>query len=178
MAISSQLYRFKIELADISRSVYEHLDFRVAQHPSESMEYLLTRVLAYVLNVQEGLGFSPEGLHNPDEPCLRIRSPFGGDALWIEIGNPSARKLHKASKSSKVVKVYTYKNPQALMQEMQSQKVHNVDEIEIYSLSSNFLESLASLVTRDTQWSLTHNDGSLMVSCGNTTVDGELTRIQ
>ncbi|MES3037442.1 MAG: YaeQ family protein, partial [Bdellovibrionota bacterium] len=50
MALPSTLYRFKIDLSDIERGVYEQLEFRVAQHPSESLVYLLTRVLAYVLN--------------------------------------------------------------------------------------------------------------------------------
>ena len=176
MAVSTHLYRFKIELADISRAVYETLDFRVAQHPSESIEYLLTRVLAYALNYQEGLNFSAEGLHNPDEPCLRIANSFGGDLLWIEIGNPSARKLHKASKASKKVKVYTYKNPKPLLEEMLSNNVHRASDIEIYAVPANFLEKLSALMAREAQWMLTHNEGSLMIVSGDVTVEGELLR--
>ncbi len=174
MAISTQLYRFKIEMSDITRSVYESLDFRVAQHPSESLDYLLTRVLAYALNYQPDLNFSAEGLHNPDEPCLRIPSSFGGDLLWIEIGNPSARKLHKASKSSKQVKVYTYKNPKPLLEEIKNNSVHRAESIEIYALPSSFFEKLTPLVTRESQWTVTHNDGSLMVCCGENTVECEM----
>jgi uncharacterized protein YaeQ len=177
MAVSTHLYRFKIELADIPRSVYETLDFRVAQHPSESLDYLLTRVLAYALNYQEGLNFSAEGLHNPDEPCLRIPSSFGGDSLWIEIGNPSARKLHKASKASKKVKVYTYKNPKLLLEDMQNNNVHRSEEIEIYALSAEFLEQLSDVVTRESQWMVTYNDGSLVVVSGDKTINGELQKI-
>lgn len=174
MAISTQLYRFKIELADIPRSVYESLDFRVAQHPSESLDYLLTRVIAFALNYQDGLSFSAEGLHNPDEPCLRISNAMGGDLLWIEIGNPSARKLHKASKASKKVKVYTYKNPNALIEEIQNGTVHRADELEVFALKPEFLEALSKVLTRESKWSLTHNDGTLMIVSGDTSMDGEL----
>lgn len=176
MAVSTHLYRFKIELADISRAVYATLDFRVAQHPSESLEYLLTRVLAYTLNYREGLNFSAEGLHNPDEPCLRIASSFGGDLLWIEIGNPSAKKLHKASKASKKVKVYTYKNPKPLIEDMQNNNVHRSEDIEIYAIPSAFLEKLAALMSRESQWMVTHNEGSLMVVSDDVTVEGELNK--
>lgn len=178
MAISTQLYRFKIELADISRPLYENLDFRVAQHPSESLDFLLTRVLAYALNYQDGLSFSAEGLHNPDEPCLRIPSAFGGDRLCIEIGSPSARKIHKASKASEHVKIYTYKNPAHLADDIKNNAVHRWEELEIYALAPDFLNALAQMVARDNSWAITHDEGSLLIVAGATTVQGELSRVR
>ena len=174
MAISSQLYRFKIELSDITRGVYTSLDLRIPQHPSESSDFLLTRVLAYALNYQEGLVFSAEGLHNPDEPCLRVPSSYGGDALIIEIGSPSPKKLHKSAKAAKKVKVYTYKNPAALMEEIRRETVHNIENIDIYSLAPAFLENLAASLGRETRWNLTHNEGSLIIDTGTQTLQGEL----
>jgi uncharacterized protein YaeQ len=174
MAISSQLYRFKIELSDITRSVYESLDFRVAQHPSESLDFLLTRVLAYALNFQEGLNFSAEGLHNPDDPCLRVPSTYGGDALIIEIGSPSAKKLHKSSKAASKVKVYTYKNPDNLMSDLKSETVHNLEQIDIFSLDPTFLDKLAATLGRENRWNLTHNEGTLVLDTGKDTLQTEL----
>ena len=47
-ALSYMLRRegFEVDLADADRGVYESLALRVARHPSESEEYLLTRILA------------------------------------------------------------------------------------------------------------------------------------
>lgn len=177
MAILTQLFRFRIELADVTRSVYESLDFRVAQHPSETVDFMLTRVLAFALNFQEGLSFSAEGLHNPEEPCMHIPNKFGGEKLWIEVGSPSARKIHKASKASEQVKVYTYKKPAHLVAEINSNNVHRAEELEIYALDPSFLEELAQLIARDNQWSLTHDEGSLLVSVKYTTIQGELERV-
>ena len=53
MALPSKLYRFKIELSDPEKAAYLSLDFRIAQHPSESLQYLLTRVFAYALNFHQ-----------------------------------------------------------------------------------------------------------------------------
>ena len=54
MALSATIYTFEVTLNDADRGVYERLEFRVARHPSETEEYLLTRVLAYCLEYGAG----------------------------------------------------------------------------------------------------------------------------
>lgn len=174
MALTVTLYRFQIDLSDITRGVYETLDFRVAQHPSEALPYLLTRVLAYVLNIQEGLTFAPTGLHDPDAAAISIDSPNGGQQLLIEIGSPSARKLHKATKSARVVKVYTYKNPASLIAEIREGKVHRAGDIEVFSLAAGFLDELGQLLKRDNRWAILVDDGVISVQVGEGSVSGEL----
>jgi uncharacterized protein YaeQ len=49
MALSATVYHLQVDLSDVDRGVYEALDLRVARHPSETMRYLLTRVIAYCL---------------------------------------------------------------------------------------------------------------------------------
>lgn len=168
------LYRFQIEVSDIPRAFYETLDFRVAQHPSESMPYLLTRILAFVLNYQEDLTFAPTGLHDPDAAAINLPETNGGFKMLIEIGSPSTRKLHKATKSAKTVKVYTYKNPFSLIEEIKADKVHRASEIELYSLSPSFLAEIEPLLKRDNRWGLLYNDGTLTIQVGETSVSGEL----
>ena len=65
MALSATVYHIQIELSDVDRGVYESLDLRVARHPSESMPYLLTRVIAYALLFEEGIAFT-KGLSTSD----------------------------------------------------------------------------------------------------------------
>ena len=72
MAQTATIYNFDIELADADRDVYESLALRVACHPSEAEEYLVTRVLAYVMAYAEGIEFS-RGVSDPDEPAIAIR---------------------------------------------------------------------------------------------------------
>lgn len=164
MALPSKLYRFKIELSDLEKGAYESLDFRAAQHPSESLTYLLTRVLAYTLSYEEGLEFSPGGLADPDSPCLRVLNPGGHPKIWIEIGNPSARKIHKASKAADKVKIYTYKDPQVLLNELNSEPIHHKEELEIFSLAADFLVQLESQLKKDNKWTVINMDGAIMVN--------------
>src|SRR5687767_11708414 len=87
--LTATLYNFDVELADSDRQVYESLALRVARHPSESEEYLVTRVLAYLLEFTEGIDFSA-GISTPDEPAIAVRDLTGAIATWIEIGTPDA----------------------------------------------------------------------------------------
>lgn len=116
------LYRFQMELSNIDQGIYESLNFRTAQHPSETPPYLLTRALAYALSFRPGLEFSPKGLADPEGPALQANGENGTIDLWIEIGNPAIRKLHKASKAARQVVVYTYKNAELLLSEINSGK--------------------------------------------------------
>ncbi len=90
--------------------MYEALEFRVARHPSETAEYLLTRVLAYCLEYGEGLAFSTGGLSNPDAPALAIRDLTGRLQSWIEVGLPEPARLHRAAKAAPRVAVYAYRD--------------------------------------------------------------------
>jgi hypothetical protein len=56
MAQGATIYNFDIDLSDTDRHVYESPALRVARHPSESEEYLVARVLAYLLEFAEGSG--------------------------------------------------------------------------------------------------------------------------
>jgi uncharacterized protein YaeQ len=165
MGNPARLYRFRISVSDVERSFYEELDFRAAMHPSETDLYLVTRVIAYALNHEPGIEFSP-GLCTGDEPAIRVPDSQGGIALWVDIGNPSPRKLHKAAKASRRVRVYTYKDAENLRRECADEAIHRAQEIEVFSLDERFLSALAATLERDNQWTLLLNGGELTVSAG------------
>ena len=164
MAQTATLYRFHIDLSDVDRGRYEQLDLRVAMHPSEIEAFLLTRVIAFALNAERGLEFSPGGLSDTDAPCIRGVSDNGTLETWIEVGSPSARKLNKAAKAARNVKVYTYKDANALLAEMQSEKIHRVQEIPVYAISQKFLDDVAKTLDRNNSWSMLYHDEILTIS--------------
>ncbi len=170
------LFKFQIELSDIERSLYQTLEFRAAQHPSESIPYFLTRVLAFILNFEDDLIFAPTGLHDPDAAAINIPDLSGGFKTLIEIGSPSARKLHKATKSARNVKVYTYKNANSLIEEIKNEKVHRGSEIEIFSISQSFLAEIEPHLKNTNRWSVMFNDGTINIQIGEHAIAGELTK--
>ena len=125
MALNATIYTFEITLNDTDRGVYQSLAFRVAHHPSETAEFLLTRVLAYCLEYGEGLAFS-KGLSDPDAPALAIRDLGGILQSWIDIGTPDTRRLHRATKAAARVAVYSHKDVATLLAALAADAVHCV----------------------------------------------------
>jgi len=115
VGLSAIVHTFEIALNDADRGVYEQLEFRLARHPSETAEYLLTRVLAYALEFAPGLAFSAGGLSDPDYPALEIRDLTGRLQSWIEVGLPEPARLHKAAKAAPRVAVYAHRDPGNLL---------------------------------------------------------------
>ena len=175
MAQTSTLYRFTVDLSDVDRNLYQTLEFRAAMHPSESGPFFITRVLAYCLNFQDGLEFSG-GISTPDDPALKVMGLTGNIDLWIDIGNPTAKRIHKASKSAKQVLIYTHKDAHMLVEDFKTEGVHKLEAIGIYSMDQRFLNALGATLTRDNHWEMTRNDGELYVGVGNETYPGKLTK--
>jgi uncharacterized protein YaeQ len=176
MALAATVYRLQIELSDVDRGVYEALDLRLARHPSESMPYLLTRVIAYCLCHDEGIAFSKGGLSDPDEPPVAIRDLQGVLHTWIDVGTPSPDRLHKASKACRRVVVFTQHDPGQLQQQARDRTIHRAEAIEVYAVDPAFLEALATFTDRNARWSLTHTEGILYISVGDQNLSTSVVR--
>jgi uncharacterized protein YaeQ len=176
VALTATIHNIQIDLADSDRSVYESLDLRVARHPSESGEYLVTRVLAYALEYAEGITFT-KGVSDPDEPAITIRDLTGALRAWIEIGSPDASRLHKASKGSPRVAVYTHKDPDQFMRNLAGQRIHNADAVEIYAVDRPLVAALAARLDRRMDFALSVNDREITISVGNDTLTGTVRRL-
>jgi uncharacterized protein YaeQ len=176
MSLTATIYNFEIELADTDRQVYESLALRVAQHQSESEEYLLTRVLAYVLEFTDGIAFSA-GLSDQDEPAITVRDLTGTIRSWIEIGSPDAARLHRASKAAPRVAVYTHKDPAKLVSQLAGERIHRMDDLELYSVDRALVAALAARLERRMAFSLSITDRELYLSIGTDTLTGVVRRL-
>ncbi len=176
MALSASIHRFEITLSDVDRSVYESLDLRVARHPSESARYMLTRTLAYCLSYEEGITFSKGGLSTANEPPVAVRDPTGILLAWIDVGAPSADRLHKASKAARKVVLYTHVDRTLLQREASSRVIHDVEDIEVWRLEATFLDALETKIGRTTQLELARSDGRLYVTVDSGVIEGGVSR--
>ena len=176
MALTATVYTFDIELAHADRGVYETLALRVARHPSESAEYLVTRVLAYCLEHAEGIAFSSGGLSNPDEPALAVRDLTGTIRTWIEIGSPDAARVHKASKAANRVAVYTHKDADSLLAQWAGERIHRASELELYAIDRALLNALVAKLERRMAFAVSVTGGHVYVTLGATVLDGAVER--
>ena len=176
MALSATIYNFTIQLSDVDRGVYEALALKAARHPSESEEYLVTRVLAYCLEYAEGIAFS-RGLSDADEPALAVRDLTGALKAWIDIGSPDAARLHKAAKAAPRVAVYTHRDPAKLKLQLAGERIHRADALELYAIDRELVAGLARRLERRMSFDLSITDRHLFLSIGNDSLSGDVTRI-
>ena len=177
MALGDTVYVFEIELANSDRDVYESLKVRVARHPSETAEHMLTRVLAYCLEYTEGVSLS-NGLSEPDEPAIRVRDLTGVLRAWIDVGSPEAARLHRASKAAPRVAVYTHKDAAQLVGGLGGgERIHRVEALEVYAMDFEWLSALAGKLERRNRFTLTVSEQHLYLSLGEETFSGSIRRV-
>jgi uncharacterized protein YaeQ len=177
MALPATMRRFDIALADSDRGVYEQLELRVAQHPSESDRYLVARVMARALEHGEGLEFSKAGVSDDTEPALVQRDLRGDWVAWIEVGSPTPDRLHKATKAAPRVVVYAWKAPDALVAAILERKVYKADTIELNALGADLLDTVAKTLDRNNKWELAVSGGQLYLTINGTLFEGAVTRM-
>lgn len=176
MALGATIYVFNVELADSDRGVYETLEIRAAQHPSETADYLLTRVLAYCLEYTDGIAFS-KGLSDPDEPTISVRDLTGTLLAWIEIGTPDADRLHRASKAAPRVAVYCHKDAEHLASRLRAEKIHRMEALELYAIDRAWLGELVKKLARRMNFQLTVAERHLYLTVGEETLTCVVKRI-
>lgn len=175
MAQSATIYNFDVELSHVDRGIYQTLSLRVACQPSETPEYLLTRVLAYCLEFTEGITFG-KGLAEPGEPAVSIRDLTGSLKTWIDVGAPDAARLHKASLTTPRVVVYTHREPRLVLGQLAGERIHRVEELEIYSFDREMLDQFVSRLERRTRFALSVTDAHLYITLGDETLSGPVER--
>lgn len=107
MALKSTVYKATLQVADMDRSHYRDHAMTLAQHPSETEERLMMRVLAFALHADPALEFG-RGISSEDEPDLWLKDPTGAISLWIDVGLPEERRLRRAAGRAERIVVIAY----------------------------------------------------------------------
>ena len=176
MALGATIYSFAITLNDADRGVYQSLELRVARHPSETVEFLLTRVLAYALEYTEGLEFSKGGISDTEQPALAVRDLTGALQAWIEVGTPDAARLHRAAKAARRVVVYAHRDVDALLARLDGAAIHRAGEIEVRSIGGTLVAALAARLERRMSFDLSVSEDNLYLTLADATLEGVLSR--
>ena len=173
MALGATVYNFSVRLADADRNVYETLSLRLARHPSETAEFLVTRLLAYCLEYTEGITWS-KGLSEPDEPAIAVRDLTGALQTWIDIGAPEAARLHKAAKAARRVVVYVHRDPESWLARLAGERIHRAEALEILAVDRLLLEAFVARLERRMDFDLAVADATLYLTLGAQTLTGTL----
>ena len=166
MALTATIHTFTIDLADMDRGVYETLELRVARHPSESVEYMLVRVIAYCLEYEPGIAFT-EGVSSGDEPAIVVRDLTGRMTAWIDVGMPDAARLHRAGKLAGRVAVYTHRDARQLLSQLSAARIHRAGDVRVRAMDRHLIEEIAGAVGRRTSLAMSVSSQEAYISIGD-----------
>ena len=162
MALKPTIFKMNINLSDLNNDIYESLNLTVAQHPSETLERMIARVMAYCLNAQEFLSFT-KGLSVADDPDIWAKSLADEFLLWIDVGEPAFERIKKARRRAQAVKVYSF-NTKSDVWWQQSQNNFKKLDVEVYRFAFEQVQVLAKQVKRSMDMSITISADSLYVA--------------
>jgi uncharacterized protein YaeQ len=162
MALKPTIYKLKVALSDLDRQVYETLNLTIARHPSETMERMMVRVLAFCFNAQEQLVFC-KGLSDTEEPDLWMHSLEGNLELWIDVGEPASDRIKKATRVASLVKVYCFNNKASTWWEKNRGSLAGLSA-SIFQFQWDEIQALADKVERTMDVSITITENSAYVA--------------
>ncbi|MFC9439219.1 YaeQ family protein [Nocardia sp. NPDC057030] len=168
MALPATLHNFAVQLADVDREVYQDLELRVARHPSETAEFMITRLLAYCLEYQDGIAFSEGGVSSTDEPAVLVRDMTGRITAWIEVGAPDAERLHRGSKLAGRAAAYTHRDPAKVLAQFAGKRIHRAEDIPLYSFDRDFIDAAVAALDRRNTATLSVTERSLYLDLNGT----------
>lgn len=169
MALGATVHTFAVQVADIDRGVYEDLSLRVARHPSETDGYMMTRVLAYCLEYEEGIAFS-EGISQSAEPAVLVRDPTGLIRVWIEVGAPDADRLHHGSKLAGRTAVYTHRDPVKVRAAWAGKRIHRAEDITLHSFAPGFIDAAVAGLQRRNEMTVSVTERELYLDLNGTSL--------
>lgn len=164
MALNATIYKFDIDVSDLDRNHYAHYSQHVALHPSETVERMVMRILAYCLNANEQLAFT-KGLSTDSEPDLWQKNYSDDIELWIELGLPDDKRIKKACNQSDKVKLYAYGGQGVeTWWDNLSGHAYKFSELSVYRFEGDSVEAFANQIERTMALSCMIQDGQVTLS--------------
>jgi uncharacterized protein YaeQ len=172
MALKPTIYKAQVALSDSDRNCFEALSLTLAKHPSETLERLAVRLLAYCLNFTRGLEFT-RGISTADEPDLWVHSDHGEIEHWIEVGQPEEARLRKACGRSRQVSVYTFAKSAPTWWKLNSASISALGHIQVWQLDWVEIQTAAALLDRTVQLSASIVGGIIYLDNGSASTSVE-----
>lgn len=177
MALKSTIYKADVQISNMDANYYATHSLTLAQHPSETEERLMLRLLAFMLHASDRLEFG-KGLSNEEEAALWEKDLTDHVTLWIEVGTPDEKRVRKACHRADRVIIYAYGSRAVPVWWQQNQKdLERFDNLSVFGVSKAFSDQLTAMCERTMQLQCTIQDGMAWISNAKDTLQVELEQL-
>lgn len=166
MALKATIHKAEIIISDMDRGYYHTHTLTLAQHPSETLERVMLRLVVFALHASDQLTFT-RGLSAIGEPDVWEKSATGDIQLWIDLGEPDERRLRQACGVASQVCLYSYGRGSDVWWQNMQKNVTRLKNLRVFRIAPTTLEALAKLHQRTMQLQATIQDKQLWLSSGD-----------
>lgn len=178
MALKSTIFKADLQIADMDRGYYQGHVLTIAQHPSETDERMMVRLLAFARHADDALVFG-KGLSTDDEPDLWRKDLTGAVELWIDVGLPDEKRVRKACGRAVQVVVYSYGGRAAdIWWSQNAAKLERLDNLTVVNLPAEASQILERLAQRSMRLQCTVQDGQIWLADDKDTAQIELVTLK
>ena len=159
MAIKSTIHKLELQLSDIGRHLYGEFPLTLAQHPSETLDRMMVRALAFAWDAHEDLQFG-KGVSNAEEPDLWKKNLVGEIEQWIDIGQPDADRIRRACNKADQATVYDFHASHPIWWKSIQNQVTRFSNLQVWALPTESIQALGlwGQRTMKIQCTIDHDD--------------------
>ena len=178
MALKSTIFKADVQISNMDSNYYATHSLTLAQHPSETEERLMLRLLAFMLHASERLEFG-KGLSNEEEAALWEKDLTDQVQLWIEVGTPDEKRVRKACHRADRVIIYAYGSRAVPGWWQQNHKDREpFPNLSVFGVNKTFSDQLTAMCERTMQLQCTIQDGMAWISNAKDTLQVELEQLK
>lgn len=162
MAIKPTIFKANLQIADMDRYYYNDHLITIAQHPSETDERMMVRLLAFALNASDSLSFG-EGISDTNQADVWDKDHNQQINLWISVGLPDEKLIRKAVSKAEQVIIYSYGGKPAEIW-WSKLKLNSYDNLKVINIPLEDSQTLATMAQRGMKLNFTIQEGEVMVA--------------
>lgn len=163
MAPNATIYRLELQVSDMDRHYYAGHSLTLAQHPSETPERLMVRLMTFALFADDRLEFG-RGLSTDEDPDLWQRDYTGDVLLWIDLGQPDESRIRKACGRARRVVVVNYSgNGADIWWGKQAATLSRLKNLTVIDFSPDTVARAVELLERSMRLTAMIQDGELQL---------------
>ena len=164
MALKPTIFKMTINRSDLNNDVYDSFNLTVAQHPSETVERMMARVIALCFYSQEEFITFTKGLSNVDEPDIWAKSLSDEFLLWVDMGEPAFERIKKASRLAKSVSIFSFNSKSDVWWRQGENDFSTLKNLSVFQFQFEQIQQLAKLVKRTMELSITISGESTYIA--------------